>query len=106
MLCTLHSLTVNIVNHANVIETDQTIADAHGSELYVSYQLNENFKVETGYNKLVDEDSDAELKYIPVAVVYNYGAIQLSGTYKFESSEKANGDKAEDAAILQARYYF
>ena len=98
-------------NHVTV--TDATGPDVEfektkGMELYASYQLNENFKVETGYNQLEsdsDKNIDTELKYIPVGVVYNYGAVQLSATYQFENS-KVNGKDKEDKAILQARYYF
>ena len=93
-------------NHATISNVD--LEKAKGMELYASYQLNENFKVETGYNQLEsdnDQNTDTELKYIPVGVVYNYGPVQLSATYQFENS-KVNGQDKEDKAILQARYYF
>lgn len=93
-------------NHATISTVD--LEKAKGMELYVSYQLNDNFKLETGYNQLEsdnDKNTDSELKYIPVGVVYNYGAIQLSGTYQFENS-KVSGEDKEDKVILQARYYF
>ncbi|OED44393.1 hypothetical protein ACH42_07650 [Endozoicomonas sp. (ex Bugula neritina AB1)] len=93
-------------NHATISTVD--LEKAVGMELYVSYQLNDNFKLETGYNQLESDNNlntDTELKYIPVGVVYNYGAIQLSGIYQFENT-KVDGEDKEDKVILQARYYF
>ena len=86
-----------------------TYDKAKGIELYASYRLNDNFKLETGYNNLKDKSnnaSKAELKYFPVGVVYTTGPVQLSGTYVVEKSKKADGSKVKDRAVLQARYYF
>ncbi|WBA80925.1 porin [Endozoicomonas sp. GU-1] len=87
--------------------------DATGIELYASYQLNDMFKVEGGYNQLEGErngvDLEQEVKYFPVAVVYTQGPVQLSGTYQFEKSTKVvDGETVDvdDKIILQARYYF
>lgn len=79
-----------------------------GYEVYGSYQMNDSFKFETGYNQLKDKDDDvkAQLKYFPVGVVYTTGPLQLSGTYVFESSKDIDGADKKDRAILQARYYF
>ncbi|WP_020584146.1 porin [Endozoicomonas elysicola] len=93
-------------------DVDSYVGDAEkseGLEMYASYQLNEMFKVGGGYNQLKDKSNAAqkgEMKYIPVEVVYTQGPIQLSGTYQFEDSKKADGTKAEDKVVLQARYYF
>lgn len=83
---------------------------ARGAELYVSYQLNDMFKVETGYHHLTGDDvigarSTSDIKSLPVGVVYTQGPIQLSATYEFQRS-RLEGVDIDDAAILQARYYF
>ncbi|MFK0572326.1 porin, partial [Endozoicomonas sp.] len=98
--------------HSYLSKVDGKVDKAEGVELYASYQLNEMFKVEGGYNQLKDKSSDAgkgEVKYMPVALVYTQGPIQLSGTYQFEKSTKVVDTKevdVDDKIILQARYYF
>ncbi|WP_299734883.1 porin [uncultured Endozoicomonas sp.] len=82
---------------------------AEGYELYVSYQFQDNLKIETGYNQLKDKGSAAgegEVEYYPVGLVYTTGPLQLSGTYVFENSTDMDGDDVDDRAVLQARYYF
>ncbi|WP_257263460.1 porin [Endozoicomonas sp. ONNA2] len=93
--------------------TDVRADDAKGYELYASYQLNDMFMVEGGYNQLEGEkdgeDLKQELKYFPLALVYTQGPVQLSGTYQFEKSTKLvnnNEVDVDDKLILQARYYF
>ncbi len=83
-----------------------TTGKTQGTELYVSYQLNENYKFETGYNGIDFDNSDKETSYFPVAVVYTTGPVQLSATYKFDQSKDADENDAEDELVLQARYYF
>ena len=85
------------------------VEKADGFEVYASYQLNDMFKLETGYNQLKDKSTvkgKGEVKYFPVAAVYTQGPVQLSGTYQFEKSKKYNGKDAEDKVVFQARYYF
>ncbi|MBO9482147.1 porin [Salinisphaera sp. G21_0] len=85
------------------------VEKAEGVEFYASYQLNEMFKVEGGYNQLKDESSNpgkAEIKHFPMAVVYTQGPVQLSGTYQFEKSTDKDGKDVDDKMVLQARYYF
>ena len=82
---------------------------AEGIEVYASYQLNEMFKVEGGYNQLKNDsnvESKAKIKHFPMAVVYTQGPVQLSGTYQFEKSTDTEGKDVDDKIVLQARYYF
>lgn len=93
-----------------VSDTDTDYAEkAEGIEVYASYQLNEMFKVEGGYNQLKNDsnvESKAKIKHFPMAVVYTQGPVQLSGTYQFEKSTDTKGNDVDDKVVLQARYYF
>ncbi len=93
-----------------VSDTETDYADkAEGIEVYASYQLNEMFKVEGGYNQLKNDsnvESKAKIKHFPMAVVYTQGPVQLSGTYQFEKSTDTKGNDVDDKVVLQARYYF
>ncbi len=84
---------------------------ATGIELYGSYQLNEMFAVEGGYVQLKGEDNNgvdlkAELKALPLAVVYTQGPVQLSATYEFNKGQDQSEVDTDDKMVLQARYYF
>ena len=111
-------------NHAT-LDADMGYADvrfekAIGTELYVSYELNENFKLETGYNELKNDEDSAgadvtnnHLKYFPVGVVYTAGPMQLSATYQYEKGTKNvvvntvdTKKDVDDKFVVQARYYF
>ena len=118
-------------NHASFLQrkTEGVVKDfysvfekAVGTEVYVSYELNDNFKLETGYNELKNDGdavSDAEkatkVKYFPVGLVYTSGALQLSATYKYNKGtwlvleDSAVGvvqKDVEDEFVVQARYHF
>ena len=94
----------------DIVGKNVYFSKARGSELYVSYQLTDLFKVETGYHHLTGDGSmgvksTSELKSLPVGLVYTQGPVQLSATYEFQNSKLSNVD-VDDAVILQARYYF
>ena len=94
--------------YVSATETDYA-EKAEGIEVYASYQLNEMFKVEGGYNQLKNDsnvESKAKIKHFPMAVVYTQGPVQLSGTYQFEKSTDTEGKDVDDKIVLQARYYF
>ena len=75
-------------NHETV--NGQIRDKVRGLEVYGSYRLDENFKVETGYVELKDKSSEnktnGRTSYFPVGLVYTTGPVQLSGTYTFENS--------------------
>ncbi len=93
----------------DVAGTDVFFEDATGMELYASYQLNETIKVEGGYIQLDGEGSAeaeaAEIKAMPIGIVYNQGPVQLSATYEYQKSKQMDL-KVDDTIIVQARYYF
>ena len=104
------AFTYSDLENRNVDYANVTFDDANGMELYASYQLNEMIKVEGGYVQLDGEnadgsDVDAEIKAMPIGVVYTQGPVQLSATYQYDKSKNGN-DEQDDTAVLQARYYF
>lgn len=96
------------------------MTEATGYEFYIGQKLPgslNNFKVETGFISLEGDDKDgkaipAEIKSLPVAVVYDYKQIRLSATYQFamgETIDTKNNNKVvetDDTFVVQARYYF
>ena len=98
----------------DIVGKNVYFSKARGAELYVSYQLTDLFKVETGYHHLTGDSmpgvrSTSELKSLPVGLVYTQGPVQFSATYEFQNSKLSNANKVtnvDDAVILQARYYF
>ena len=102
------AMDVNVIEGTSHERKQQTFEKARGYELYASYQLTENFKVEGGYNQLddkTDQTENTKLKYMPVGLVYTAGPVQLSGTYTYEKS-KFNNIEVKDRFVAQARYYF
>ena len=80
-------------------------------EFIAQYDINENWSAQIGFYHLTGDEAnqankpDSKIQSIPVGVAYRIGSMLFTGTYQFDSSE-ANGEKAKDKAVFQARYFF
>ena len=101
----LQNVTVSINGNGDIL-----FDDAQGMEFIAQYDINENWGAQIGFYHLTGDEKvagtkDAKIQSIPVGVSYRIGSMLFTGTYQFDSSE-ANGEKAKDKAVFQARYFF